>query len=816
MNKELTQQFEDLLVTLNHISSKGDSGWNFTPLARKIIKFKPFGHLSNSGYTTMAKNFDILRAEYFKNNEFLVLLFDFSDFKKASTEVRERINEGKVFKDERINIIIYGMNYFVSTMAKIISSKQVNKRLYVVKNEAVALEMATSLLSNYNERRIRILQEFNYYSNNENSVEVNGKNYQILSRNGWTYNDSDGDYSYKVELIDDNILVSRPSGYIRYQNSVMANVLFDKVVKSEIENNEKYYRIQDYSEVFGAENKARRDFTSYIINGINRIELMVFYGLNKTMRTIVRLGKLVHPAFVKVKIAETFEDAVGIIIAHKYKNGNGQKSKEKLDNNHEPNESSTDVSEPKVDYEELKKENIRYANILFDRISKTSFENTRDFIPVEIDSKHLFYDLFSAVQLLHEDFVELRKDRDEISARLAVVIEDNSINIQELKLDFASKIRAKEDFIRNSGYELGAAFDTVLNAIRLLNYDEDRETQNNLIQIIKTMSNTIDDGIRQLKSVLVDNQKVDVLSESMFNYRKNLIQLIEMAKMGKYNNHIIFENTIEDNLPTYLIGDKRKFNQLVSIFLENALKFTNSGFIKVYTHVVKKQSSQTRFRFIVEDSGIGIDEETKKQIFRSDSRVSTKPDNSYRGFGLLIAKSIANVLDAEIGFESEIGTGSKFWVELTFNNGFHDKATQMNEARAYKKSWKNNELPLKNKKALIICNDTNNQHILEQVLKNSGLVVRVKSNYESVEELGSNFDYVFLGIKLIGGAEIGSIKLLMSKMYIQNDYILPVYIACVDNLVDSIIEEYRKIGINYFIQKNIKISDMNLLIEQLK
>lgn len=817
MDLELTKQFETLLIELAFSDEEGRSGWNYSLIDDYTIQFQAYGSLDIESYKVLAECFKKIQLMYFENEEYLVFLFDFSSFKKATSDVRFRIMESNIFKDERVSIVLYGMNYFVSTIAKIISNRQVSKRLFVVKDENASLETAKLLISNYRLKKVAEIQRPNYYSQPENTIKISGRSYTVLSRQAWTYNDPSSDYSYKIDIIDDNILVARPSGYIKYQNSVMANVLFDKVVNSELKEGDKYYRIQDYTSVSGSENRARRDFTDYIINGIGKINLVVFFGLNRTMKTVVRLGKLVHPAFVKVKIADTFDQALEQIVADKYKNAPIEKKTETgapvSIKYRSPSEENADL---KAKSKSLIKENDRFGKILFDRISKITFGDSKDYVPVKVDENNPFYDLFGAVQLLYEDFDELRNDRNDIRLKLKRMISEYTREIKDLKVDNSSKLKSKNNFIRRSGHELSLSLDAILDAIQLLRQEENPEVKKSLLEIVKMASITLQDGIGQLKSNIEDDYASNMISESMFNYRKNIIQLVEVSRLGCSGGRIIFENKIEDSMPTFLIGDKRKFNQIVNVYLENAIKYTRDGFIKVYTRVIDKTATQTRFRLIVEDSGIGIDKYTQTHLFKSEQNENDNGDHEGKGFGLLIAKNLARILDAEVGYESEKGVGSKFWLELTLNIGYHDKVSQMHAVRDQRKQKVKKSLPFDGNRALLIFEDDIRRNLLDHILRKKGIQSRVKLNYEFFDDITGKFDFVFIFLQLTGGRELSSFKMLKNVIDAKNDFEKPIYIACVDSVIDPILEDYRRVGVDYFLNKSFRIADIDKFFEDLK
>jgi len=815
LNIELTQQLQTVLNKFAYRDDISKSGWEFTLIDNHIIRFQPYGLLDRYTYEILSEKLEELLSYYFEKAEFLIFLFDFAKFKKATSDVRSKIIEGRIFNNERVSFVFYGMNYFVSTISKMINNRLENKRLFVVKNEEEAIERAKKLLENYNVQKIKDIQEQNNYFLSEKIIEIAGKSYKKLSRPAWTYTDPGSDYFYKIELIDDNILVSQPSGYILYQNSVMANVLFDKVINSELGQNKKYYRIQDYSSVVGSENKARRDFTDYIISGIDSINLMVFYGLNTTMKTVVRLGKLMHPAFKKIRIANTFEESLELVIADKYKTA--KRSKKQISEKQTESIYFVDKKELeglKENRNKLEKENDRLADILFEKISQIAFGDQPEISSIEINENHLFYNLFNAVQLLQEDFSELRNDRDFTQSQLQKRLTEHTKEIKELKEQTSLKLKSKDNFIRSRVNELNSSLEAIINTIQFLRKEGNLANQKKLFEIVKMSSIILQDGIGELKSTLSDDYPRIPLSDSMFNYRTNIAQLIEAERMGIYNRNVKVENKTDEDLPTFLIGDKRKFNQLFTIFLENAIKFTSFGFIKVDTQVVESFGGYVNFKVTVEDSGIGINENIQQNLFKEEID-ENKSGNDINGFGLQIAKDLAKVLNAKIGFESEVGAGSKFWFELRFNIGYHDKRAQMQDVREQRKSMFKN-LPFDGDNALVICDGDQNIILLEQMLQRKGIQSHIKLNYELFEDIEGAFDFVFVSLQLIGGKELSSFKLLKETLDAKNNSKKPIYIGCVDSYLDSIMEEYRKIGVDHFIQKNLNITEFDQLFGNLK
>ena len=135
------------------------------------------------------------------------------------------------------------------------------------------------------------------------------------------------------------------------------------------------------------------------------------------------------------------------------------------------------------------------------------------------------------------------------------------------------------------------------------------------------------------------------------------ISTIEPSLNGG-NVRIIRE--IASDMPA-LNTDREKLRQIILNLLDNALKFTERGEIKI---AASQQNGS--FKLAVSDTGIGIPKEELNKIFEEFHRGDSSSTKNYRGtgLGLAIVKQFANLLGGEVAVESEVGKGSVFTVTL--------------------------------------------------------------------------------------------------------------------------------------------------------
>jgi len=126
------------------------------------------------------------------------------------------------------------------------------------------------------------------------------------------------------------------------------------------------------------------------------------------------------------------------------------------------------------------------------------------------------------------------------------------------------------------------------------------------------------------------------------------------------------DHSVADDVPEKIRVDSDRLRQILSNLLGNAVKFTDSGSVRVSVSVVGRDEEQCRLRFEVADTGAGIPESAIKQLFEAFSQVdgSFTRKHGGTGLGLAICRKLTQLLGGTIGVESELGKGSRFWFEV--------------------------------------------------------------------------------------------------------------------------------------------------------
>lgn len=229
----------------------------------------------------------------------------------------------------------------------------------------------------------------------------------------------------------------------------------------------------------------------------------------------------------------------------------------------------------------------------------------------------------------------------------------------------AAKIR--EQVIASVSHEMRTPMNVILGMSNLLLQTTPDQEQTQYIQSIKRSSEFLLQIINDiLQMSAIQNGNINFV-KGPFHLRELLHNLMEIMQYRQKEKDLELQLAIEEGIPDKLVGDKLRLNQILFNLLGNAIKFTEEGSVKLQVKAQLQASDYVRLRFKVTDTGIGIPETQKRQIFNAFSRVQHQ-DKVYEGtgLGLSITKQLVEQQGGKIDVKSTEGQGSTFYFDLTF------------------------------------------------------------------------------------------------------------------------------------------------------
>ena len=222
--------------------------------------------------------------------------------------------------------------------------------------------------------------------------------------------------------------------------------------------------------------------------------------------------------------------------------------------------------------------------------------------------------------------------------------------------------QAQNQFLMDMAHEFHSHLNIILGYTQIFNRNPriskyQRRTLNLIYQHSEQLLMTLADILDLTK---IDAQEIAV-EQHVFQFRRFLKNLADMAKLHADNQSLAFEMTVAAILPKRVCCDEKRLRQILLHLLHNAVKFTAQGRVALHVTALTPQ----RVRFEIEDTGVGIAPEHLKEIFqpfRGPKRVRHRESGT--GVNLAISHKLVRLLGSELHLKSAVGEGSCFWFDL--------------------------------------------------------------------------------------------------------------------------------------------------------
>jgi two-component system, sensor histidine kinase and response regulator len=299
--------------------------------------------------------------------------------------------------------------------------------------------------------------------------------------------------------------------------------------------------------------------------------------------------------------------------------------------------------------------------------------------------------------------------------------------------------RARGEFLSRMSHEIRTPIHGIIGMTQLTLDTHLSDDQRQYLEMIKSSA----DSLLEIINDILDFSKIEARRLELEAVEFDLRPVVELAAntvaVRAHQKNLELICHIEPDVPTKLVGDPRRLQQVLVNLLGNAVKFTEQGEIVIHVQVDSETAEKVDLHITVSDSGIGIPEDKQDLIFEAFNQVDGSATRRYggTGLGLAISRQLVELMGGQIGAESHLGVGSTFHftIPLSKPKGETQRMpTASDEGRGMN--------------VLVVDDNATYRHVLSEMLGQWGFqTFQVENGLAALERLrenGTNTDIVLL------------------------------------------------------------------------
>ncbi|MFT3850775.1 MAG: response regulator [Propionivibrio sp.] len=361
--------------------------------------------------------------------------------------------------------------------------------------------------------------------------------------------------------------------------------------------------------------------------------------------------------------------------------------------------------------------------------------------------------------------------------------------------------RSKGEFLATMSHEIRTPINAVVGMAYLALKTDLTEQQRDYVEKIRASGGHLLDLVNDvLDFAKIESGKLE-LELAVFNLDQLIERVASIASLRAKQKSLSLDFHVDPAIPRDLEGDSLRIGQILLNYINNAIKFTASGFVEVRASLVNQTEVGCRIRFEVADSGIGLTEEQMSRLFGLFQQGDASTTRKYggTGLGLAIARQLAELMGGAVGVRSTHGVGSTFWAVVHVGVPPAGAGEEPERVRAAVPHARHPRFD--GARILLAEDNLLNQQIAREMLEDAGAAVTLANDGKEAIDLATAgaFDCILMDVRMPGIDGLQATQALRGLLATAG---VPI-IAMTANAMVEDREECLRVGMNDFIPKPV-------------
>ena len=420
------------------------------------------------------------------------------------------------------------------------------------------------------------------------------------------------------------------------------------------------------------------------------------------------------------------------------------------------------------------------------------------------------------LSLKNEDLIEnltrASKDLEGLNKSLTSEI-DYVKNIEEelrkARDDAQRMSRTKDEFLANMSHEIRTPMNGVIGTLQLLEDTSLTESQHEYVKVAYKSA----DALLSILNDILDLSKIEAgkleFESIPFDLRDIVNDVVVLHALKAEQIGIYLKSEIDGRIPERVVGDPTRMRQVLVNLISNAIKFTSEGGVVVRLKLKLKDEKEVLIRIEVEDTGVGIPTNKHQKLFLAFEQAdgSTTRKHGGSGLGLAIVRQLVEMMHGNLGIDSEVGVGSKFWFVIPLGIACDDEvvAQVVDDKKPV----------VLEGRVLLVEDNPINQMVAKKMLEKIGLQSVLAENGRQALEIlkQERFDAVLMDCQMPEMDGFEATRLWREQEILSHSGYLPI-IAMTANVMEGDRERCLASGMDDYLGKPVRKAELGAVLQR--